>query len=751
MENMHIRHLVSEDGRVLWILLTEHTAYAFGLDEHGYLQHRYWGKRLSRDSDYGWPAAYGTWAFERTEGISQEEFPAWGDVNYSEPCIKATFADNADNVDCECRRAVRNVGVRNVGVRNVVLRYDSFSITTSSSITTEKENERERATLTVSLRDTHYPLAVHLIYRVIPECDLIERSAIIENKGDAAIDLEQILSAAWHFPQHDSYRLTTLVGKWGAETQVQEMPIGLGKQVLESRRGNTSHQANPWFAIDANGSADEIQGEVWHGALAFSGNWKFVVERNDYGQVMLTGGINDFDFTWRLEAGESLTLPTFIAGYSESGFGHASRQMHRYQLSDVLPATFAHRLRPVLYNSWYVTLFDVETEHQMETARIAADLGAELFVVDDGWFAGRKDDTAGLGDWFVDRDKFPNGLSGLVDQVNELGMDFGLWVEPEMVNPDSDLYRAHPDWVYHFPDRSRTTVRNQLVLNFARQDVRDTIFDALDAILEAHNITFIKWDMNRHFSEPGWPDAAPGHEREFWVRHALGVYEIVERLRARHPNVLFESCSGGGGRVDLGILRWMDQVWTSDNTDPADYLLMAEGNSMAYAPKTRMMWVTDSDFMNNRLPNLQFRFHAAMTGALGIGANLLDWTHEDRAEARKLIAEYKEIRNIVQHGLLYRLRSPRLSGLTAVQYVAQNLEKAGEKNREESVVFIFLHSSNFGPVNTVVRLQGLDAEAIYQVDDNAEMLSGAALMHRGMPIDIRGDYVSRLMHIRRVQ
>ena len=711
MENPHIRHLVSADGHELWILLTEHTAYAFGLDENGYLQHRYWGKRLCLDSDYGWPSPHGQWAFERAEGISQEEYPAWGDVNYNEPCIKATFDD---------------------GVRNVVLRYDSFAISADNG----------RPTLTISLTDAHYPLAVHLKYRIVAEYDLIERSAVIENRGDSAIDLEQAMSAAWHFPQHDIYRLRTLVGKWGAETQVQESPIVVGKQILESRRGNTSHQANPWFAIDAGGTADEIQGEVWFGALAFSGNWKFVVERNDYGQVLLTGGINDFDFRWRLDAGDSLSLPTFVGGYSDAGFGHASRRLHQYQINDILPPAFARTVRPVLYNSWYVTLFDVETEHQMATAKIAAELGAELFVVDDGWFIGRKDDTAGLGDWIVDNDKFPNGLSELIDQVNGLGMDFGLWVEPEMVNPESDLYRAHPDWVYHFPNRERTTVRHQLVLNFARQDVRDTIFAALDAVLDAHNITFVKWDMNRHFSEPGWPDAPPGREREFWARHALGVYAVVERLRERHPQVLFESCSGGGGRVDLGILHWMDQVWTSDNTDPLDYLFMAEGNSMAYAPKTRMMWVTDAKEMNDRLPNLRFRFHAAMTGALGIGANLLNWSEADRTQARTLIAEYKEIRETIQHGLLYRLRSPRESQLTVVQYVGEG--------GNEIVVFVFLHSSRFGPVNTTIRLQGLQADARYTMNDDAHSLSGSALMHRGIPLSMRGDYVSQLIRIRRV-
>jgi alpha-galactosidase len=722
-----IRQIETTPGHPTWILQTEQTAYVFGLDPLGRLAHLYWGPWLPQESDYGKAQVNQFWPFERAAGVAAEEYTAWGDVNYFEPGIKATFAD---------------------GVRAVELAYAAAQV----------DEDAGRPRLIVTLRDCYYPLSVHLHYRVVAEYDLIERYVVVENQGETAIVLEQVMSALWCFPLRDRYRLRTLVGKWGAETQLQENIIVVGKQIVESRKGHTSHSANPWFGLDAGmngeGAATETQGEVWFGALAYSGNWKFAIERDSSGQTTLAGGIHDFDFRWQLDAGEHFATPTFVGGYSNCGYGEASRHMHGFQLEYVLPKPFAHQPRPVLYNSWYATLFDVNMSNQVAAAERAAKVGVELFVVDDGWFGARKNDQSGLGDWWVDRDKFPEGLNPLIERVNELGMDFGIWVEPEMVNPDSDLYRAHPDWVYHFPNRQRTEQRNQLVLNFGREDVQEFILNLLDKLLADYPIKFIKWDMNRPFSEPGWPDAPAGRERELWVRHTWGLYRILDELRARHPDVLFESCSGGGGRVDLGILQRTDQVWTSDNTDPSDYLLITEGFSMAYVTQTRMMWVTDSQYPNNRLPPLRYRFHTAMTGTLGVGSALAGWSAAEMEEARTLIALYKEIRATVQQGQLYRLRSPRSSELAAVQYV--------HRDGSQAALFCFLHSSRFGPVRAWVQLQGLESLAHYRVEGlpverpphalqeaatTTIVLSGAALMQRGLYLSLRGDYQSLIVRL----
>jgi alpha-galactosidase len=392
-----------------WILTTAHTAYAFGLTETGLLAHRYWGKRLPARGDY--PAAPQTdgWAsFNGPGEVTPLEYPGYAGSAYVEPCLKVTFAD---------------------GVRDVVLAYSSSEVL---------GNE-----LRIHLVDAAYDLRVTLHYRVFEEYDLLERWVSFENLGGAAVTLERSFSAAWHVPAQAHYRLSHLVGRWFEETQIVREPLTRGTKVLESRRLTTSHGHNPWFAVDnLEQPATEETGEVWFGVLMWSGNWKLAAEVTAFGQTQLSIGVNDWDSAIRLEPRETFTTPSSIAGFSSAGFGEASRSLHSYVRDQVVP----HGVQPrkVLYNSWEATFFDVDEASQIKLAEIAALIGVELFVLDDGWFHGRGSDNAGLGDWWPDEQKFPNGLTPLIERVKALGMDFGLWLEPEMVNPDSDLYRAHP-------------------------------------------------------------------------------------------------------------------------------------------------------------------------------------------------------------------------------------------------------------------------------------------------------------------
>jgi alpha-galactosidase len=519
-------------------------------------------------------------------------------------------------------------------------------------------------------------------------------------------------------------------------------PIDTGRKILESRRGTTSHEANPWFAIDAN--AEEDRGRVWFGALGWSGAWKLVVEQTPHQRVSVTGGYNDFDFAYLLQPGESLDTPPFYAGYTDQGFGESSRIMHRFLREQILPDHAHPHPRPILYNSWEATTFNVNEAGQTALAEKAAKLGVELFVMDDGWFGQRNDDHKGLGDWYVNPQKFPNGLGGLIASVNRLGMKFGLWVEPEMVNPDSDLYRQHPDWAMHFPGRPRTEGRNQLILNMARDDVKEHIFSVLDQLLSQNKIAFLKWDMNRNFAEPGWPEAPPGTQKEIWVKYVNNVYQIIDRLRAKHPGVEIESCSGGGGRVDLGILSRVDEVWTSDNTEAFDRLRIQDGFSAAYAPKVMMAWVTDVPNMNGRSTPLKYRFLVAMMGSLGIGSNLNRFSEADSALAAQMVAQYKAIRETVQQGRLYRLASPREGKLTANQYVSDDGRQA--------VLFAFLENQQMRRSVSPICLRGLDPEAIYRIktiddklQDRQETISGAALMNRGVNLRLTGDFDSTML------
>jgi alpha-galactosidase len=696
------------DSLKIWVLNTARTSCVMGVNQENELQSLYWGERLQGNEGLASArTALESASFDSSETMTNIEYPGWGGRYYNEPALKVTLAN---------------------GVRDLVLKYDSYEI--------------HGDTLQIRLKDIQYPLFVTLTYKLFPEEDIIRKQASIQNRTAQAVTIESAQSGVWYMPAGEGYHLTYLTGRWADETQLTRQPINPGKFILESRRGNTSHQLNPWFAIDAGGEADEVHGRVWFGALGWSGNWKLVVEDTPPAhQVRVTGGYNDFDFSWPLKPGESLETPPYYGGYSGEGFGEASRLMHRFERNEILPDHAHAHVRPVLYNSWEATTFNVSEEGQKALADKAAKLGVELFVMDDGWFGRRNNDHAGLGDWVVNPQKFPDGLKPLISYVNSLGMNFGLWFEPEMVNPDSDLYRAHPDWVMNFPGRPRSEARNQLILNMARDDVKEYIFGALDRVLSENNIKYIKWDMNRHFGEPGWPEVPVAEQKEIWVKYVRNVYEIMDRLRARHPGLEIESCSGGGGRVDLGVLQRADVVWTSDNTEAFDRLRIQEGFSLAYAPKVMSAWVTDVPNLNGRSTPLKFRFLVAMQGALGIGSNLKHWSEDDFSLATKMVAYYKSIRETVQEGDLYRLFSPREGNLTANEYVSAD--------ERQAVLFAFLHSQQFLRPAPTILLRGLDESGRYTVktiDDKlvekSEVMTGSYLMHHGLDFNLSGDYDS---------
>jgi alpha-galactosidase len=682
-------------------------SYVFGINERGELQALHWGGHLAADDAV--PAARvgrDHSSFEPSTSTVQQEYPGWGAAFYGEPALKLSFPD---------------------GNRDLVLRYASHRI--------------EGPQLRVLLRDISRDVRVELRYEIDSETGILARSASIENHTGKPLIVQQAAAAAWSLPGADDYRLYSLSGRWAGEWSLDERPLAPGTTVLESRRGSTGHQHNPWFAV-ARAASNEESGPVWFGALAWSGSWRISVEQDSMRRVRITGGYNPFDFAYRLASGETLETPVFYAGYTEGGLGEASRLMHRMELARIVPHAPRPRLRPVLYNSWEATQFDVNEAGQIKLADKAATIGVERFVMDDGWFGGRNNDKAGLGDWTVNPTKFPHGLKPLIDAVKSRGMEFGLWVEPEMVNPDSDLYRRHPDWVLNFPGRPRTEARNQLVLNLARVDVRDHVFRMLDELLTQNDIAFLKWDSNRNWSEPGWPQQAPEDQQKVYVAYVDNLYWILRHLRARHPNVEIESCSGGGGRVDLGIMGLTDQVWPSDNTDPYDRLSIQDGFTYAYTPAVMMAWVTDSpNWLNQRSTSLEYRFLSSMQGSLGIGANLSHWTDEDFAIAARLIGEYKKIRSTVQQGKLYRLISPRNgSPYSATESVSND--------RRQAVVFAFLHSGTMGSPYPRVQLRGLDPGARYRArviagkaqPGTPEEASGAYWMSRGLDLELQGDF-----------
>jgi alpha-galactosidase len=692
----------------VWVLQAGESTYAFGVNERGELQAIYWGSRIAHVADL--QAAKGApdvASFDLSSTTTPQEYPGWGGELYNEPALKATYAD---------------------GNRDVVLHYVQQHI--------------DGNTLDVELKDISTALAVHLYYKVYPDTGILQRWSRIENHTQQAITLESAQSAAWTLPHGEGYQWQYLTGHWGSEWQLHSEPLQTGAKVIESRRGSTSHQANPWFAIDRPGETTEENGPVWFGALGWSGSWRITVEQTAMQQVRVTGGFNPFDFGYQLKPGEQLETPPFYGGFTAKGMGEASRILHRFEHESILPGGEKQPLRPVLYNSWEATEFRVSEAGQLALAERAAKLGVERFVIDDGWFGQRKDDHAGLGDWYVNQQKFPHGLKPVIDRVHALGMDFGIWVEPEMVNPDSDLYRKHPEWAMNFSGRPRTEARNQLLLNLARDDVKDYVFQWLDQLVSNNDIAFLKWDYNRNWAEPGWDAVPTEDQKKIWVAYVHNLYDILDRLRAKHPKLEIESCSGGGGRVDLGILRRTDQVWTSDNTDALDRLSMQNGFSHAYTPGVMMAWVTDvPSGIDGRVVPLKFRFMVAMTGSLGLGSNLNKWTDEEMQQATGYVAFYKQVRATVQRGALYRLIAPQGSEVAATEYVSNDGGQA--------VLFAFLHSQQFGIPFPTFRLRGLEKDSLYKVHamdpgkvQETGAVSGAYLMNHGLDLRLVGDYDS---------
>jgi alpha-galactosidase len=687
----------------LWLLSGSDAGYAVRLAADDTPQHVHWGAPLTlaqavelADLAERTPGPASS-SFEQADGA--DELPVEGGARFGPPALQVRFAN---------------------GTRAVEWRYTGHRL--------------DGGHLCIELADRHYALAVTLHYRLTAG-DVLERWTEVSNSGATPVTVLRCDSAAWTVPAGRRHRLSHLVGAWNSEFRLERADLPVAETVLTSRRGLTSHHANPWLAVD-DGTAEEENGRVWSTALAWSGSWRITVHRDHAGRAGWTGGAGHEGLTWSLAPGETMCTPVFVGVYSESGFGGASRAWHAYVREQVLP--HAAETRPVLYNSWEATGFDLDEAGQLALAARAATLGAELFVMDDGWFGARTSERAGLGDWVANPQRFPQGLGPLVTEVRRLGMQFGLWLEPEMVNPDSNLYRAHPDWVLHMPHRHRTEMRHQLVLNLARPDVAEWTHRWLDELVGTLRIDFVKWDANRPFTEAGWPGHADPDRVH--LEHTRAVYRIMDRLRADHPGLRIESCAGGGGRADLGILSRTDQVWPSDNTDPVDRIAVQHGFSQLFPSRVMSGWVTDNPNVTTaRCTPLRFRFHVAMAGVLGLGGDLTTWTADELKEAAELVAAYKLIRPAVQHGNAYRLAGG--GTLTGTQFV----------HGDDHVVLAWCPTRPYGHTPGPLRLTAVSPRHDYRDLDTGAVHSGAILRRHGLPLDLPpGDHASVLIRLQQI-
>lgn len=690
-----------------WTIRTTSSEYQIIYSRDGNLANGHWGP----PSDH---RVFGSdWGNHPTRSTEMRDLPYRGGFQEMIPAIEVIFPD---------------------GVREMQLNYERHEIL-------EIEG---RPALRIDMKDTHYPLVVSQFVRIFPELDVMEKWYEIRNIGSVdTILVERAYSGSFILPPGD-FDLTHLSGAWGREYQPRTTQLTSGSKTLEIRTMK-GFQHVPAFLVRPRGETAEGDGGVWFGQLAWTGNWRldFEVGRNE--RLQITGGVNHWDTHWNLGPGASFTTPRLMVGYADDGASGASRRMQRYIADEILPKPAVEELRKVVYNSWFATEFRVNEAQQMALAEKAAAMGTEVFMMDDGWFRGRKDDTGGLGDWQPDPDKFPRGLNPLIDHVKGLGMDFGIWVEPEMVNPNSDLFREHPDWALHTPNRIARMVRTQLVLNMARDDVRDFTLGWLDELLSNHDIRYLKWDMNRHFSEVGWPEAPLAQQREVRIRYVQNLYYILEHLRARHPHVTIETCAGGGVRMDPGILAYSDIIWTSDNTDPVDRIFIHYGASFAFPARLLLSLVTDHERQGRHSP-LAFRFQVGMLGVLGIGGDLNQWSQDDMDLAARYVAQYKRIREVIQRGDQYRLTDPTTSaGRLGMQYVA--------RDGSESVVFLlqpeeFIHPQPITMDRKPLRLRGLDPDGRYVLSEDAQgEYTGRSLMEYGLPMGVSGVYSGKIIRL----
>lgn len=713
-------------------LRTAATSYAFQILGEGHLAHLHWGKRIEHATlkHLLQPAgrAFSPEPAPGLEGFSLDiiprEFPAYGNGDFRAPAVQVQLANGSTITD---------------------LRYHSHRVIQGKPAlpglpATYVEDDSEAKTLEIELRDALTGLSAVLSYSVFEELNAITRSVRLQNGGGENLNILRVLSASVDFPDSD-YTLLHLSGAWARERHVERARLRPGIQSVESRRGASSHQHNPFFALLAPG-ADEEHGEVFGFNLVYSGNFLAQVEVDQFSTARAAIGINPFDFSWLLEPGGTFQAPEAVLVFSANGLSGMSRTFHKLYRTRLCRGEWRDKPRPVLINNWEATYFDFDGDKIREIARAGRDLGIELLVLDDRWFGKRDDDRTSLGDWKVHSRKLPEGLDGLGRSIQAMGMEFGLWVEPEMISQDSDLYRAHPNWCLHVPGRPRNRTRHQLVLDFSREDVCDFMIKTLTDILASAPISYVKWDMNRHMTEIGSEGLSATRQRETAHRYILGLYHVMDQLTSAFPRVLFESCSGGGGRFDPGILHYMPQTWTSDNSDAICRLKIQYGTSLVYPVSAMGAHVSAvPNHQVGRVTPLGIRGHVAMSGNFGYEMDLGRLTEGEKRIAREQIETYKEIRSLVQTGDFHRLRSPFEGNETA--WIIVN------EDQSEAVFFYFRVLSEANILQRRVRLRGLHPKREYTLNGNEGSYLGDVLMNAGLLLPmLSGDFQSLLWRLR---
>jgi alpha-galactosidase len=723
--------IVYDQERSIFHLQAKETSYVIHVTEQGYVAHLYWGKKirgtqLDRLLELKPRASFSpsdaSTDYKLTLDALPQEYPGYGIGDSRHPAYQVQLPNGSTITD------FRYAGHRIVQGKPKLAGLPA----------TYTENDSEAQTLELTLKDELTGLIAVLSYSAFEQFNAITRSVRFINEGSSTLQLKSALSMSLDLP-NDQFDMLQLSGAWARERYLHKRRLVPGMQSVESRRGSSSHMQNPFIALTANG-ATEDHGDAYGVNLVYSGSFTAGVEVDQFHSARLFIGINPFDFNWQLEAGEQFQTPEAVLVHSEHGLGGMSRSFHDLYRARLTRGAFRDQTRPILVNNWEGTYFDFNADKIEGIARAGKELGIELFVLDDGWFGKRDSDNSSLGDWFVDTNKLPNGLEDLVGRVKAMDMQFGLWFEPEMVSPDSELYRAHPDWCLHVENRSRTESRNQLILDVSRKDVQEYIVSVVSKILASAPITYVKWDMNRNMTEIGSALLPAERQRETAHRYMLGLYDVLEQITSAFPHILFESCSGGGGRFDPGMLYYMPQTWTSDNTDAISRLKIQYGTSLVYPISSMGAHVSEvPNHQVGRSPSLETRGNVALSGNFGYELDLTKIGEEENATMKEQVALYKEVRHLVQFGDFYRLLSPFEGNETAWMFVS--------KDQSEAFVVYVSVLQEPNPKLNRFRLKGLDASRDYQLQGTDSVYGGDELMFAGLASpQFHGDFASKVYH-----
>ena len=731
--------IVFDEKNMIFNLQTPDTSYVIGVFDNKLPLHMHYGKRIENTYDIfemldlapdkhesaHAPACKELGGDVTLAGLPQE-LPTYGGGDYRPPAFHAQY-ENGSSV--------------------TKLWYTGYKIYDGKPAleglpSTYVENDSEAQTLELYLKDDLTGLEAVLCYTVYNNRNVITRNNRYINKSNQVIRLKNVLSASFDMPECD-YDFVQFTGSWARERMMYRTPLIKGNQSIESLRGSSGHHHNPFICI-AKHDATEDFGEVYGINLVYSGNFVSGANVDNHDRTRVYTGINPFDFEWKLDINESFQTPEAVMVYSDAGFTKLSHTFHELIRERTCRGKYRDLRRPVLLNNWEATYFDFTEDKVVDIAKKAAEVGVELMVLDDGWFGKRDDDHSSLGDWFVNKNKLPNGIDGLAKRVNELGLKFGLWFEPEMISPVSKLYDEHPDWCLHVPGRSRSESRQQLILDYSREDVCNYIIDTLSGIFETANIEYIKWDMNRNMSEIGSALLPPERQRETAHRYMLGLYRVLGTIKERFPHILMEGCAGGGGRFDMGMFCFFNQFWTSDDSDAIERLYIQTGSSFCYP--TVVMGAHVSACPNHqvhRVCDIKTRGYVALAGQFGYELDLNTLTDEEIEEVKRQIEYAKELDPVLHKGDMYRICSPfENNNYTVWEFVS--------KDKKTVVVdIVVIKAVPYAPF-AVFKLKGLEPDAMYRDKLTGKVYAGDVLMAMGLRRNCPKDYISEMIVLEKI-